>query len=74
MLKNLAEYERDILPEKFTAISRQVSPDSLLGVSAGIFQRALVDESKMNRTLMGMHNRSENGCSERDTLYNTTTP
>jgi len=32
MLKNPVEYEKDILSAKFTAISRQVSPDSLLGV------------------------------------------
>jgi hypothetical protein len=34
-------------------------------------QRALVDESGMIRTPMGMHSRSENGCSAWDTLYNT---
>jgi hypothetical protein len=38
MLKNPAEYERDILLAKFTTISRQVSPNSLLGVSVGICQ------------------------------------
>jgi hypothetical protein len=31
----------------------------LLDVSAGIFQRALVDESGMIRTQMGIHNWSE---------------
>jgi len=72
MLKNPAEYERDILSAKFTVISRQVSPDSLLGVSAGICQRALVDESGMIRTQMGTHNRSENGRSAWDALYDTT--
>jgi hypothetical protein len=44
MLKNSAEHERDILSTKFTAISRQVSPNLLLDVSAGICQRGLVDE------------------------------
>jgi hypothetical protein len=48
MLKNPAESEGDI------------SPDSLLGISASIFQRALVDESGMIRIQMGTHNRSEN--------------
>jgi hypothetical protein len=46
---------------KFTAISRQDFSDSLLGVSAGIFQRALVDESGMIRTKMATNIRSENG-------------
>jgi hypothetical protein len=36
MLKNPAEYERDTSSAKRTVISRQVSPDSLLGMSAGI--------------------------------------
>jgi hypothetical protein len=31
MLKNPAEYERDISSAKFTAISPQVSPDLVLG-------------------------------------------
>jgi hypothetical protein len=43
MLKNPAEYERDILPANFIIIYCQVSPDALPGVSAGICQRALVD-------------------------------
>jgi hypothetical protein len=34
---------------------------SLLGVSAGVCQRALMDESGMIRTHMGTHNSSENG-------------
>jgi hypothetical protein len=38
-------YEGDNSSEKFTAISHQVSPDSLLGVSSGNCQRAVVDES-----------------------------
>jgi hypothetical protein len=61
MLKNPAEYEIDISSAKLTAISsakltaipRQVFPDSLLGVSAGTCERALVDESGMIRTQMG---------------------
>jgi hypothetical protein len=52
------------------AISRQASHDSLLGVSAGICHRALVDETAM--IINQMHNRSENGRSAWDTLYDTT--
>jgi hypothetical protein len=33
ILKNPTEYERDILSAKFTANTRLVSPDLLLGVS-----------------------------------------
>jgi hypothetical protein len=44
MLKLPAEYERDIPLTKFTTISRQVSSDLLLGVSAGYYQRGLADE------------------------------
>jgi hypothetical protein len=63
-------YDRDTSLAKLTHTSGQVSPDSLLGVSAGICQRALVYESKMIRTQMGTH-RSENGRSAWDALYNT---
>jgi hypothetical protein len=55
------EYERDISSTKFIAIFPQVSLHLLLGVFAGICQRALVDEKQMIITQMGMHNRSENG-------------
>jgi len=41
------------------AISCQISPALLPDVSAGYCQRALVDESGMIRTQIGMHNRSE---------------
>jgi hypothetical protein len=41
------------------AISLQVSPASLLGVSEGNCKRALVDESEMFRNQIGTHNRSE---------------
>jgi hypothetical protein len=53
MLNNPAEYGRDTLPAKFTAISREVAPASLLGDSAGYCQRALVYESRMFGTQMG---------------------
>jgi hypothetical protein len=36
MLKNPKDYERDISSAKFAAISRQVFPDLLLGMSADI--------------------------------------
>jgi hypothetical protein len=38
--------------------SHKVSPDSLLGISADICQRYLVDESGMIRTQMETENRS----------------
>jgi hypothetical protein len=43
---------------KFIAIL-QVSPASLLDVSAGYFPKDLVDESGMIKTQMGTQNRSE---------------
>jgi hypothetical protein len=46
MLKNPAEYKIDISSAKFTANSLQLSPDSLLGVSAGICQRTLMDSQE----------------------------
>jgi hypothetical protein len=39
----------------------KIFPASLLGVSAGIYQEALVGELRMFRTQMGTHIRSENG-------------
>jgi hypothetical protein len=51
LLNNAAEYEIYFFSSKFNVISRQVSLDLLLGVSAGIYQRALVDESGM--TVLG---------------------
>jgi hypothetical protein len=71
MLKYPAEHERDISSAKFTAISRQVSPDSLLGVCACIFQKALVDASGMIRTQRETHNRSGNGRSAWGAVYDT---
>jgi hypothetical protein len=41
---------------------------SLLGIFAGIFQTALVDESGMIRTQIGTQNRSENGRNARNAL------
>jgi hypothetical protein len=71
MLKNPAEYERHISSAKIAAISSQVSLDLLLSMSAGICQRALVDKSRMIRTEMGTHNRSD-GRRAWDALYDTT--
>jgi hypothetical protein len=50
MLKNPAEYERDNSSLKFTAISSHVSYASLLGVSAGYCQRALVVKSERTKS------------------------
>jgi hypothetical protein len=44
---------------KLSAISRQVFPDSILGVSTGYCQRTLMDESGIIRTQMGTGNRLE---------------
>jgi hypothetical protein len=41
------------------AISHEVYPASLLDVSAGNFQRALVDDSETIKTLMATRNRSK---------------
>jgi hypothetical protein len=59
MLKNPAGMKRDACRQKFTTISCQVSPASLLGVSGGYCQKALVDASGMTGTQMGTYNRSE---------------
>jgi hypothetical protein len=53
---------QDISTSKLIAISRQVSDDSLLVVSAGTCHKVRVDESGIITTQMGTHNRSENGC------------
>jgi hypothetical protein len=50
MLKNPAQCERVISSEKFTVISLQVPPESLLGAFVGIFKTVLVNESEMIRT------------------------
>jgi hypothetical protein len=47
-------------------------PASLLDVHAAIFQKALVNESGMITTQMGMHNRSDNGRNAWEALYDTT--
>jgi hypothetical protein len=44
----------------------------VLGVSAGICHTDLMDESEMNGTQMGTHNKSETGRSAWDALYDTT--
>jgi hypothetical protein len=51
--------KRDASPAKFTAISLQVFPASLLGVSNVNCQGTMVDESGMIRTQMETLNRSE---------------
>jgi hypothetical protein len=68
MLKIRAEYDRDTTSAKFKNIRRQL-PGSLLGVSAGVRRRGLVDESGMTRTQMGKHSRSENDHSAWDAVH-----
>jgi hypothetical protein len=63
---------KEISSAKFTAISRQLSPDLLLGVSAGICQRGLVDESGMIITQMRTCSTLGNGRSAWDALYDAT--
>jgi hypothetical protein len=65
MLKIPAEYDRNVSSAKFL-------PASLLGVSTGICQIALVGDSGMIRIQMGMQERSDNGRSAWDALYDTT--
>jgi hypothetical protein len=50
--------KRDTLQEKFIDISRQVSPASIPGVSAGNSQRTLAYESEMIKTQIVTRNRS----------------
>jgi hypothetical protein len=59
MLKNPTGMKRNTSKAKFMAISHQVSTALLPDVSAGYCQRALVNESGIVRTQMGMHKRSE---------------
>jgi hypothetical protein len=76
MLKIRVEYDRDTSPAKLTDISAKFHYSSLIIVSAGICQRALVDDSRMIRTQMRTHSRSENGrpqCMGRFVRYHTVT-
>jgi hypothetical protein len=57
MLKIPEEYKREISSLTFTDISRQVLPDPLLCVSAGVCRRALVDKSEIIRIQMGTQSR-----------------
>jgi hypothetical protein len=59
MLKNPMSMKEILHRQNSVLISRQVSLASLLDVSASNCQRALVDESGVIRTQMGMHNRSK---------------
>jgi hypothetical protein len=70
MLKTPAEYERD-KTAKLKDIFLELLT-SLVGVSAGSWQKFLVAESGMFRTQIGTHNTSENGRSVWDALYDTT--
>jgi hypothetical protein len=53
MIKIPAIHDKDTSLAKFRAISGQVFPASLLGVSTDYCQRALVDESGMTVSQMG---------------------
>jgi hypothetical protein len=55
ILKNTAEYGQYISSAKFTVISRRISHDSVLSVSACTCQRPLVYVSGMIRTQMRTH-------------------
>jgi hypothetical protein len=46
--------------------------DSILDISASIYQRSLVNESGMVRSKMRTNNKSENGRRAWDALYDTT--
>jgi hypothetical protein len=59
MIKNPASMKEILRSQNSSAISRQVSSASLLNISGGNYQRALVDDSGMIITQMGKHNRSE---------------
>jgi hypothetical protein len=59
MLKNSTSMKRDTSYTKFTAISCQVYPALLLGVSVGNCEKDVVVESGMIRTQVGTHNRSK---------------
>jgi hypothetical protein len=53
MEKNPAKYERYTSLAKIHRIFRLASPASLLGIFAGYYQTALVDDSRMIKTQMG---------------------
>jgi hypothetical protein len=57
-VKEPAEYDRDTSLVKTTAVSRQMSHALLVAASADYYQRSLMDESGMIRTLMGTDSRS----------------
>jgi hypothetical protein len=62
VLKNPYKYEKRYCVSEIHGLSRQVSAVSLQCVSAGYWQRALVDESEMIRTKMEKYSRSEMVC------------
>jgi hypothetical protein len=59
-------FTRQCIPEDNS--EHKFLPALLLAASAGICQRAVVDESERFRSQMGMHSRSENGHSAWNTL------
>jgi hypothetical protein len=64
--------KRDTCRQNSRPFLTKYLPASLLGVYAGICQRATVDESQMIGNETGTRNRSENGHSEWYALYNAT--
>jgi hypothetical protein len=71
MLNISVVYDRDTWPAKLPNILATFLPDSLVGVPAGIWQRVLVDKSRMIITQIKEHNRSENGRNAWGALYHT---
>jgi hypothetical protein len=58
MLKNPTSMKKTLHRQNSAIISSQVSPASLLGVSTGNSQRAVVDKSGIIRNQMETHSRS----------------
>jgi hypothetical protein len=71
MLNFPAEYDKDTSPSKLEDMSRHVTSAMQIDVSAGICHRALMYESGLSITQMGIHNRSENDRSARYAFYDT---
>jgi hypothetical protein len=59
MLRNPTYVKRDVSYAEFTPFPNTFTPASLSYVSAGYFQRSLMDESGVTRTQLVTHNKSE---------------
>jgi hypothetical protein len=62
-------FTRQYIPEDN---SEHLSPASLLGASAGICQKTLLERSVIIRTQVETHGRSENGRAAWNALYDAT--